>query len=247
MSETNKKIRVRANVGGDATGVVFELGRDINNIEILSLSIDAEGMYKRHTSDYGCIAGRVLANDAVGVPNARVSVFISADNEWLFDSVMSGLYPYTSISGRNSDLLRYNLLPDYQVSDCHQPVGSFPSKRVVLDDNNIIEVYDKFYKYTTRTNGSGDYMLFGVPVGNQTIHVDVDLSDIGFLSQTPRDMIYKGYDKNQFENSNKFKASTNLDGLAQIISENKNVYVYPFGVTMIQATTSMQRGTMPMR
>ena len=41
----------------------------------------------------------------------------------------------------------------------------------------------KYYKYTTRTNEAGDYMIFGVPVGSQTIHVDIDLSDIGILSQ----------------------------------------------------------------
>ena len=83
-------------------------------------------------------------------------------------------------------------MPDQQLSDCHRNVGTFPNKRLVLDDNNVFEVYDKYYKYTTRSNEAGDYMIFGVPVGEQTIHVDIDLSDIGILSQRPRDMIYKG-------------------------------------------------------
>jgi len=71
-------------------------------------------------------------------------------------------------------------------------------------------------------------MLYGIPVGNQSIHVDCDLSDIGMLSQRPRDFYYKGYNENLFKNSNQFKESTNIDSLVQIISQNQSVYVYPF-------------------
>ena len=63
----------------------------------------------------------------------------------------------------------------------------------------MLEVYDTYYKYTTTTNQSGDYMIFGVPVGERELHVDVDLSDIGVLSQRPRDFISKGYNINQFQ------------------------------------------------
>ena len=39
----------------------------------------------------------------------------------------------------------------------------------------------------------------GVPVGTHTIHMDLDLSDCGILSQRPRDFVYKGYTVEQFE------------------------------------------------
>lgn len=71
-------------------------------------------------------------------------------------------------------------------------------------------------------------MIFGVPSGGQQIHVDIDLSDIGILSQKPIDFIYKGYNSTQFENAQQFKESTNLDGLTQILSQNQSVHVYPF-------------------
>jgi hypothetical protein len=35
-------------------------------------------------------------------------------------------------------------------------------------------------------------MIWGVPVGKQTIHIDVDLSDIGCFSLRPYDFIRKG-------------------------------------------------------
>ena len=72
-------------------------------------------------------------------------------------------------------------------------------------------MFDRFWKYTTVTNTAGDYMLYGIPAGNQTLHMDVDLSDIGLLSQRPRDMIYKGYNINQFESPNKFKELKNYN------------------------------------
>jgi hypothetical protein len=35
-------------------------------------------------------------------------------------------------------------------------------------------------------------MIFGVPLGNYTVHVDVDISDIGIISQRPYDLISQG-------------------------------------------------------
>lgn len=227
MSDNNNSYRIRTNVGEDSV-LNVNINQDFNALEVLSLKLDVDSLYKLHTSNYGCVVGRVLANGGYGIPNAKISIFISADSADLEDDVLSYLYPYKTVNSKNRDRIRYNLLPEDQLSDCHRNVGTFPSKRTVLDDNNVLEVYDKYYKFTTRTNEAGDYMIFGVPVGEQTLHVDIDLSDIGILSQRPRDMVYKGYNITQFENANMFKSSTDLDSLAQVISQNQNVNVYPF-------------------
>lgn len=226
-NENNKSYRIRTNIGKDSS-VNLNINQDFDMLEILSLKISTEDIYKLHTSSYGVVVGRVLANGGVGVPNAKISIFIEANEETLTDDILASLYPYTKTSTKNDDGIRYNLLPNEQVKQCHQEVGSFPNKCLVLDDEHIIEIFDAYYKFTTRSNNAGDYMIFGVPVGNQTIHMDVDLSDIGFLSQKPIDMMYKGYNITQFENASQFKQSTNLDSLPQIISQNSNVYVYPF-------------------
>lgn len=223
----NKTYRIKANVGNDSV-LNVNLNQDYKTFELLSLKVESDNLYKFHTSDYGCVAGRVLANGNFGIPNAKISIFIKATDEDLSDAIISYLYPYKNTRMKNEEGIRYNLLPDSQLSDCHRNVGTFPNKRLVLDDNNVFEVYDKYYKYTTRSNDAGDYMIFGVPVGEQTLHVDIDLSDIGILSQRPRDMVYKGYNVTQFENANMFKSDTDLDTLTQIITQNSNVYVYPF-------------------
>lgn len=225
MSENIKSYRIRTNVGEDSF-VSINLEQDYDSFDILSLTINTHDIYKLHNSNYGVIVGRVLANNGFGVPNAKISVFIEADAEQREE--LSEIYAYTTTADENKNGVRYNLLPDNDVSDCHQIVGTFPNKRYVLDNDDIIEVFEKYFKYTTRTNSSGDYIICGVPTGTQTLHMDLDLSDCGILSQKPRDFVYKGYTIEQFENPNMFKTGTSLSSLSQIFTQDQNVYVQPF-------------------
>ena len=222
-----KSYRIRTNVGQD-TVVKASLTQDIEFLEVLSLKINQEDTYRLHVSNYGIIVGRVLANEAFGIPNAKISVFIKLKDEDLDRTDITNLYPYKSLTTKDSENRRYNLLSDSSNDDCYRIVGTFPNKRLVLDNETEIEIYEKYWKYTTTTNQSGDYMIFGVPTGSQTIHVDVDLSDIGILSQKPRDFFYKGYNKEQFDSAEQFQESTNLDNLTQLLSQNTSVHVFPF-------------------
>ena len=227
MQDNINTYRIHTGIGSDAPNVLnVKLQQTYDMLEVLSLKLNQTNTYNFYESSYGIVVGRVLANDAFGIPNAKVSIFIEVDDA---ESIAAkGIYPFTSIRDADATGVRYNLLPDEQISACYQNVGTFPNKRLVLDNNDIIEIFDKYWKYTTVTNEAGDYMLFGIPTGDQQLHVDVDLSDIGVLSQRPRDMIYKGYNAELFESPNKFKQSRNLDSLSQIFSQNKGVYVYPY-------------------
>lgn len=208
--------------------VHINLKQDVDTFELLSLKLKQEDLYRLQVSNYGVVVGRVLANGGFGIPNAKVSVFVEVSQEDKMDNILNKLYPYSYVTSTDQENRRYNLLPNEEAGDCQQIVGTFPNKRMVLDNNDILEVYDKYWKYTTTTNHAGDYMIYGVPTGNQVLHLDVDMSDIGALSQTPRDFLYKGYNENEFENPRQFKYSTRLDMLPQIFSQNENVYVYPF-------------------
>lgn len=225
--QENSTYRIRAKVGDATENVInVKLDQHYDMFEILSLKIDQENFYKTYESGYGVIVGRVIANGGFGVPNAKVSVFIESDGN---DDIETRIYyPYKSPNSKNADGVRYNLLTDFLDKACYQNVGTFPNKRLVLDNDDVIDVFDKYYRYTTVTNNAGDYMIFGVPTGSQRLHVDVDLSDIGMLSQRPRDMVYKGYNINQFESPNKFRQDNNLNSLAQILTQDIGVYVYPY-------------------
>ena len=225
--ENNKSYRVHTNINSD-TLLHVHLRQDMDFLEILSLKLRQEELYSLHTSNYGVIIGRILASDAFGIPNVKVSIFIALDDADSNDTTITNFYPYTDVSGKNEDGVRYNLLPDTSDDECYRIVGTFPNKRLVLDENTYLEIFDKYWKYTTVTNKAGDYYIPHVPVGEVQLHIDFDISDVGILSQKPRDMIYKGYNTTLFDNANQFKEGTNLDNLTQIFSQNQSVYVYPF-------------------
>ena len=227
MDEGHRTYRIRTKVGEEAPNVInVPLNQTFDMFEILSLKLNQKNVYKTYESSQGIIVGRVYANGGVGEKKKKISVFVQVESNetWMNKFI----YNYTSTSTLDSDGVRYNLLPDSSEDACHQVVGTFPNKRLVLDNDNVIEIFDKYWKYTTVTNKAGDYMLFGVPTGSQTLHVDVDLSDCGILTQRPRDFIGQGYNEKMFESPNKFKKSNNLNSLAQIYSQDKSVFVYPY-------------------
>ena len=226
MSNTNKTYRVRTKIGDESPNVLYvPINQSYDMFEILSLKLSQKGKYKTFESDYGVIVGRVLANGGFGVENAKVSIFIPYENK---DKKEADIYAFLDVNSQDKNGVKYNLLPDSTDDECHQNVGTFPNKRYVLDNDDVLEVFDKYWKFTTTTNRSGDYFIMGVPKGSQKLHCDIDLSDCGVLSQKPRDMISNGYNEGLFESPNKFKYSTNLKSLAHIISQDKGVYVYPY-------------------
>ena len=218
--------RIRTQVGVDKSIKVL-IDQEFEYLEILSLKVLQSQIYTRQCSDYGVVIGRVTANDGFGIPNAKVSIFIPLTDEDSSNPVISDLYPYKTLSELNEDGYRYNLLPYVQSYSEHTPTGTFFTKNDVLVDPTLIEVYDKYFKYTAKTNESGDYMIFGVPTGSQTIHVDVDLSDIGEFSLSPQDLVRMGVATPAQVAGTKFKSSNNLNELPQIISINRIVEVEP--------------------
>lgn len=162
---TENSYRIRTNVGEEPSVLNVKLNQTFDTLEILSLKISQEDTYKLYKSDYGVVVGRVLANGGVGIPNAKVSIFIEAEGDQTSEERL--LYSFGSVSDTNNKGVRYNLLPESIDDACYQNVGTFPTKRLVLDNNDIIEVFEKYYKYTTCTNQSGDYMITNVPIGDR--------------------------------------------------------------------------------
>lgn len=222
-----KSYRLRANIGVDKE-LRLNIEQDFDFLEVLSLKLRQEEVYNRYCSDYGVIAGRVIANGGYGVPNVRVSVFIPIDEEDEGNPIISTLYPYKTLTEKNEDGYRYNLLPYEQQHLGHTPTGTFPEREDILTRSEVLEVYEKYYKYVVKTNDSGDFMIVGVPLGTHKVVMDCDLSDIGEFSLRPYDFIRMGLaTENQF-NGSLFKSSENLDSLPQIINSVVDVDVTPF-------------------
>ena len=219
--------RVRTSLGEDKV-IPVKLDQEFDTLEILSLSIFPNDIYTRNCADFGVICGRVFANRGLGIQNARVSVFIPIQREDEDNPIISTLYPYKSFSDFNEDGYKYNLLPYVQSYTGHVPVGTFPDRIDALTNPAVVEVYDKYYKFTAKTNDAGDFMIFGVPVGEYEIFMQVDLSDIGEFSLTPQDLIRMGRATESQVNGTTFKFSENYSELPQIITLTKTVQVAPF-------------------
>ncbi len=218
--------RIRTELGNNKT-INLQLEQDFEFMEILSLKIQQSDIYARPCADYGVIVGRVTANNGFGIPNARVSIFIPVTTIDESDPIITSIYPYKSPTDKNEDGYRYNLLPYEKSYSTHSPTGTLPSRIDVLTGATAIEIYDKYYKFTTKTNDSGDYMIMGVPLGVQTIVMDVDLSDIGEFSLTPQDLIRLGIATESQVSGNKFRSSNDLNSLPQIINLSKSIDISP--------------------
>lgn len=227
----NNQIKVRLATENNKS-IRTKLTQTFDSLSVLSLNITSEELYTKYCSDWGVVVGRVVANNGVGVPNVRLSIFIPLDEVDLNDPIVSRVYPYTTTDVTNENGVRYNLLPNTQQSSRHTPVGTFPSEDDLLNSKVLTYIHSKYYKYTTVSNASGDYMFLGVPVGEHLIHYDMDISDVDYLSVIPEQLIQQGELESSFkknvDQSYSFKASSNLDSLLQVRGGDINVNVAPF-------------------
>ncbi len=217
--------------------IKVKLEQNVETLEFLSMSLGTEDIYQNFNADYGVLVGRVLANGGIGIPNAKISVFIPLTDEDAQNSEVASIYPYTTPRDKNTEGKRYNLLPrvakinpDTGVVKPKQPFGSFPIKEEIVTNIPFLDIYKKYYKYTALTNDAGDYMMFGVPTGTQTIHLSVDITDIGEYSMTPAAMVTNlGYSPNLFtDNNTRIKPSSDLNDLPNIETQEITVDVVPF-------------------
>jgi hypothetical protein len=219
-----KSFRVRTQVGQEQN-LTFELKQDFDLLEILSLSLTQKDIYTRMCADFGVVVGRVIINSGFGVPNCKVSIFVPVEDSE--NDIIKELYPFKQPYDKGSDGTRYNLLSRESNFDCHTAVGSFPMLDDVLTNQDVEYVYKKYYKYTVKTNDSGDFMIYGVPTGEQKIIMDVDMSDIGCFSMLPEDFKLKGYPESDFDGPH-FKTDREIDSLPQIVNQQKILNINPF-------------------
>jgi hypothetical protein len=228
----SKTIRIRTTPDGGDNFIKINMEQDFDFVEVLSLKIAQKDLYTTFCADYGAVVGRVIVNNGYGVPNAKISIFIPVSDLDRENDEIFSLYPFETVTDSGPNGLRYNLLPKTNETndDCFTPVGDFPNKRTFLDDDRMLEIYCRYYKFTTTTNQSGDYMIFGVPVGSYTMYAEADLSDIGIISQKPYDFIRKGSSAESFDSTTKFsKTSDNIDTNTQIINRTPtSVNIRPY-------------------
>lgn len=245
MSTNQKTIRIKADTNNPNEKYLnVKLEQDFELLNVLSLTIKQSDVYRTFNADYGVVCGRVQTA-GVGLPNCRVSIFIPISDNDIVTTEMLALYPFKKTTDTDVNGKKYNLLSRLKKLNPFSgfrennygfgyfpktPVGSIPDKNEILANDSWVEVYKNYYKFTTTTNKSGDYMFIGVPVGTYTLHVDADITDIGKYS-TPVPILQKilNLPKNLFnEETTKLNYNNDLTQLPNIYTQDINITVIPF-------------------
>jgi hypothetical protein len=244
-----KSIRIKTEIGDKFINV--NLDQTYESLDVLSLKIFQKDIYRLFDADYGVIVGRVNSKN-VGIPNCRVSVFISIDEDTVTNPTTledikkieaAAIYPYETVYDKDAQGKIYNLLPkysknrninefpdnDYGIGATPKtPVGTFPEKEEVLINETVAYVYDKYYKYSTTTNESGDYILIVPSNRTYTVNMSCDITDIGRFSTTPALLKLQGFSSNFFTPDGlKINVDLPLENLPNIDIQNKTITVKP--------------------
>lgn len=247
----NKSIRV--NTAKEDKSARIRIQQSYNSIDILSLTLGQVNQFPSNNADIGIVIGRVEAQ-GVGIPNAKVSIFVPLDEQDASDPEISSLYPFATINDTDSNGNRYNLLPKFRASPLSNnyfgnnpygegfgenkyglgykpdyPVGTLPTNEEVCVNDRLAYVASKYYRYTAVTNDSGDFCIMGVPVGTHILHIDADLTDIGRFSMKPIVLSnFLGYPESLFENGGtRIRENTRISNAKHIISQNTPIEVIP--------------------
>ena len=147
----SKSFRIKTTTDGTNKSIVLKLEQNYDTLEILSLKLSQDKLYRTFSSDYGVLIGRVLANDGLGIPNAKISVFIPISTTDSNNPLITKIYPFSKVTDKNITGARYNLITPKNLligtTGTTGIYGTFPSKQQFLDDDTYLEVYEKYYKF----------------------------------------------------------------------------------------------------
>jgi hypothetical protein len=185
-----KNIRIVLNDNQTNERIQVNLEDDFDNLEVLSLKITSTDVYRKSSSDFGVIVGRVQTTNGYGLQNAKISVFVPIEADDKLRPEIIELYPFETVNDQFPNGVRYNLLPrNRNQNPSHRAVGNLPNTSDFVHYPQYAEIMDKYYKYTAITNDSGDYMIFGVPVGSHNIMMDFDLFDTNSFELSANDLV----------------------------------------------------------
>jgi hypothetical protein len=185
-----KNIKIVLNQDTPDERILVNLEDEFDNLEILSLKISSTDVYRKTSSDFGVIVGRVQTTNGYGLQNAKISIFVPIDPADKERPEITELYPFETVNDQFPNGVRYNLLPRLRNQNpSHRAIGNLPTINDLTHYPQYLEIMEKYYKYTVTTNDSGDYMIFGVPVGSHNIMMDFDLFDTKSFEITANDLV----------------------------------------------------------
>lgn len=189
QSIQNQAIQNSSNISNIFSTVFFEdsaysdyylnvkINRSVDTLDTLNVYNVPYNDGTKFTNDTGVLYGKIEAiqvllddsgnNLRIPIKNASIGIFNPSDE-----------FPYVGSVDQNSNRIRLNLFENIQTNNLLQSYGSFQS--FLTDVKNSPKDYENDtipakYKYTTVTNDYGEFVLHGIPIGQQTLMVEIDL------------------------------------------------------------------------
>ena len=155
----------------------IKLNRSVDVLDTLNIYNVPFNEGTKFTNDTGVLYGKieaiqVIIDDSgnklrIPIKNASVGIFNPSDE-----------IPSIGSVDQDGNRIRMNLFDNIKSNDILQSYGSFQSfltdvKYSPKDVEN--DTIPPKYKYTSLTNENGEFVLHGIPVGQQTLMVEIDL------------------------------------------------------------------------
>lgn len=154
--------------------VDLKLERSYNSLDTLKINNNLINSFPEQNSPTGVVFGRLMAiqkikgengeNLRIPLQNVPIGIFNPSDD-----------FPNTFSTDDNGDRLTLN------IKESATPSDYFDNLSYYTDYNNYLRSAESFsavpaqYKYITKTNENGEFILYDVPVGEQIAIFEVDL------------------------------------------------------------------------
>jgi hypothetical protein len=154
--------------------VDLKIERSYNSLDTLKINNNLLNNFPEQNSPTGVVFGRLMAIQKIKDENGQ-NIRIPLQNVPLGVFNPSDDYPETFSTDDNGDRLTLN------IKESATPSDYFDNLSYYTDYDNYLRSAESFsavpaqYKYITKTNENGEFILYDIPVGQQTVIFEVDL------------------------------------------------------------------------
>lgn len=154
--------------------VDLKLERNYNSLDTLKINNNLVNTFPEQNSPTGVVFGRLMAiqkikgengeNLRIPLRNVPIGIFNPSDD-----------FPNTFSTDDNGDRLTLNLKESAIPSDYFDNISYYTDYNNYLKSSESFSAVPAQYKYITKTNEDGEFIIYDVPIGEQIAFFEVDL------------------------------------------------------------------------
>lgn len=153
--------------------ITVSMHRSFDTLDTLKIYNNAINSFPEQESDTGVVFGKLIATQNVFDENGnRVQIPLRNVSVGIFNPTNE--FPDSSTINSDGNRQTYTLRESANLGEYFNS-ESFNYDRQLLRSGSIFSGVPEEYKYITRTNDEGEFVLYDVPVGSQLLLYEIDL------------------------------------------------------------------------